>query len=257
MDVFSNPYWSLEQLHAWALTRDRELVIKTAPADDGAPAEPRLRIDVRIAISQQQALKGGRDIQSELCSKSGMNPEEYAAQDHGICVGVVDITTKGISDNVSTETTDNRQFPILEYLAHLFRNGKLIARGNLKGEPTSTGISNEDWAALYLKEIEKRIEVVSNGFSGIAFANVRVRREEILSEFPDVVPQLKVDLAGLFKDRTNQTGKPVTQVEALEIARNTGAYFPREKIREVLNEVQGRGKPGPKGPRKDRAAGSA
>jgi hypothetical protein len=64
MDVFNNPYWSLEQLHAWALTRDRDLVSMMAPTDDGAPAGQRLDIQIRIAISQQKAFKGGRDIQS-------------------------------------------------------------------------------------------------------------------------------------------------------------------------------------------------
>jgi hypothetical protein len=34
MDVFNNPYWSLEQLHAWALTRDRDLVSIMAPTDE-------------------------------------------------------------------------------------------------------------------------------------------------------------------------------------------------------------------------------
>jgi hypothetical protein len=84
MDVFNNPYWSLEQLHAWALTRDRDLVSMTAPTDDGAPAGQRLDIQIRIAISHQKAFKKGRDIQSELWSTSGINPEKYAAHDHGI-----------------------------------------------------------------------------------------------------------------------------------------------------------------------------
>jgi hypothetical protein len=257
MDVFNNPYWSLEQLHAWALTRDRDLVSMTAPSDDGAPAGQRLDIQIRIAISQQKAFKGGRDIQSELWAKSGMNPEKYAAHAHGIHIGVIDATDNGTSEKASIEITDSCQFPILEYLAHLFRNGKLSASGNQKGEPTATDISIKDWAGLSLKEINERIEIVSNGTGGIAFANVGVRRDEILGEFPDVVPKSSVDLAAVFRAEANQKKGPLTQVEAEKIARDNGANFPREKIREVLRDIQGRGKPGPKGRRKKPAAVSA
>jgi hypothetical protein len=257
MDVFNDPYWSLEQLHAWALTRDRDLVSKMAPADDGAPAEPRLKIQIRIAYTQKKALNRGHDIQSELWSKSGMNPEKYAAPDHGICVGVVDTTDKSAFDKGSIEITDSCQFPILEYLAHLFRNGNLSASGNQKGEPTATDISIKDWAALSLKEINERIEVVLNFTSGIAFANVRVRRDEILGEFPGIVPKSSVDLAAIFRAEANQKKGPLTQVEAEKLARDNGVNYTRKKIREVLYEVQGRGKPGPKGPRNKRAAISA
>jgi hypothetical protein len=52
----------------------------------------------------------------------------------------------------------------------------LSASGNQKGEATATDISIKDWAALSLKEINERIEVVVNGTSNIAFANVRVMR---------------------------------------------------------------------------------
>lgn len=250
MDVFNNPYWSLEQLHAWALTRDRDLVVMTAPTDDGAPAGRRLEIQIRIAISQQKAFKGGRDIQRELWSKSGMNHEKYATPDHGIYVGAT-------SEKASSEIVDSCQFPILEYLAHLFRHGSLSASGNQKGELTATDISTKDWAGLSLKEINERIEIVSNGTGGIAFANVAVRRDEILGEFPDVVPKSSVDLAAVFRAEANQKKGPLTQFEAEKIARDNGVNYTRKKIREVLNVVQGRGKPGPKGPRNKPAAVSA
>ena len=257
MDVFNNPYWSLEQLHAWALTRDRDLVSMMAPTDDGAPAGQRLDIQIRIAISQQKAFKGGRDIQSELWAKSGMNPEKYAAHDHGIHIGVIDATDNGTSDKVSIEITDSCQFPILEYLAHLFRNGNLSASGNQKDEPTATDISTKDWGGLSLKEINERIEIVSNGTTGIAFHNVRVMKEQAIGEFPNVAPQLIVDLKALLRAAREQKGSNLSHDEAKEIARDNGANFPREKIREVLRDIQGRGKPGPKGPRKNPAAVSA
>ena len=133
-----------------------------------------------------------------------MNPEKDAAHDHGIHVGAIGTTDNGTSDKVSIEITDSCRFPILEYLAHLFRNGNLSASGNQKGEPTATDISTKDWAGLSLKEINERIEIVSNGTSGIAFANVRVRRDEILGEFPEVVPKSSVDLAAVFTTEANQ-----------------------------------------------------
>jgi len=186
-----------------------------------------------------------------------MNPEKDAAHDHGIHVGAIGTTDNGTSDKVSIEITDSCRFPILEYLAHLFRNGNLSASGNQKGEPTATDISTKDWAGLSLKEINERIEIVSNGTSGIAFANVRVRREEILGEFPGVVPKSSVDLAAVFRTEANQKKGPLTQVEPEKIARDNGVNYTRKKIREVLDVVQGRGKPGPKGPRNKPAAVSA
>src|SRR3984893_10263074 len=152
---------------------------------------------------------------------------------------------------------DSCQLPSVEYLAHLFRNGNLSASGNQKGQPTATDISTKDWAGLSLREINERMEVVANGASGIAFANVRVSREEILGEFPGDVPKSSVDLVAVFRTEANQKKGPLTQVEAEKIARDNGVNYTRKKIREVLIVVQGRGKPGPKGPRNKRAAISA
>jgi len=56
--------------------------------------------------------------------------------------------------------------------------------------------------------------------TGIAFANVRVRREEILGAFPDVVPKSSVVLVAVFRTEANQKKRPLTQGEAVKIARD-------------------------------------
>jgi hypothetical protein len=69
-------------------------------------------------------------------------------------------------------------------------------------------------------------------------------------------PAVRFDLEAVLREALH-TNPKLTQLEALKIARDAGATEPREKIRMMLQSLGGSRKPGPRGPRKNRASPSA
>jgi hypothetical protein len=81
---------------------------------------------------------------------------------------------------------------------------------------------------------------------------VRFRREDLLRLWASG-PDLRVILETAIKDK----GAMLTQVEAWNIAQNAGSNMRRDQVIKLLKSLGGSDKPGPKGPRKNRAALSA
>jgi hypothetical protein len=81
---------------------------------------------------------------------------------------------------------------------------------------------------------------------------VRFRREVLLRLWPSG-PDLRVILEAAIKDK----GAMLTQAEARKIARDARVITTRDKVIETLKSLGGSDKPGPTGPRKNRAAPSA
>jgi hypothetical protein len=96
--------------------------------------------------------------------------------------------------------------------------------------------------------------VCRNG-TQVTYDAVTLRRDDVLRLWPK--PVCKVALEPLLRDAANRNGRPISQAEAINIARGAGATETREEIRQMLEAIQGKQKPGPKAPRKNRAAGSA
>ena len=82
-----------------------------------------------------------------------------------------------------------------------------------------------------------------------------LRREDVLRRWPKPVD--KAALKPLLRDAVNRNGGSISQTEAIKIARKAHATETREEIRQMLEAIQGKQKRGPKGPRKNCAAGSA
>ena len=155
-------------------------------------------------------------------------------------------------------------FPTIRYLEHLFRTGVLCAIANRPGEPKAYELSKLDWAGLEIASgrDSRRLGVWRIGNvsmeGGGDFENVRVEREAVLRVFPAewsetaVAADLKSILREALRDNPN-----LTQTEAEKIARDRGAIETREKIRDVLKNLGGSTKPGPRGPRKNRAGPAA
>ena len=94
------------------------------------------------------------------------------------------------------------------------------------------------------------------------FRELLVRREDVLRVFPENAGETEdqsvspCDLEAVLREAIDQNPK-LTQEQALKIARDAGAIEPREKIRDMLKSLGGSTKPGPRGPRQNRAGPAA
>lgn len=96
-----------------------------------------------------------------------------------------------------------------------------------------------------------------------AIRSVRVCTEDLQRESSKVIKagqdevKSSIDLRALLLAEKARMNRIPTQNEAEKIAREAGATDPRKKIRETLRSIGGSTKPGPKGPRRNRAAQAA
>jgi hypothetical protein len=65
------PFWNLDQLRAWALSRDKEATEKAALPKTGIVTETRTAINAAICRATAIAARNGRDINEELWNASG------------------------------------------------------------------------------------------------------------------------------------------------------------------------------------------
>jgi hypothetical protein len=98
------------------------------------------------------------------------------------------------------------------------------------------------------------------------FENVRVEREAVLREFPEEPPfdqmlskRLPTDdeAKAVIRVALGQEGGFVSQEKGAAIVRGKFPTFPKKRAMQLVRELTGNDKPGPKGPRKNRAANRA
>jgi hypothetical protein len=77
MDAFLDPFWNLDQVVAWAWTRDPAAVWFAATARGVTRRRNGLDIAVNSFNVHERKLAMGRNIESELWSASGWNPEHF------------------------------------------------------------------------------------------------------------------------------------------------------------------------------------
>ena len=147
----------------------------------------------------------GRDIGEELWAASGWEkPNLLRDRSVEILAPGVDVPLpfdahrEALMNRLEKEgkirIVQRNEFPTLRYLERLFRLGRLVASGNLPGDPRAQVISTMDWAGLHIAVggDAKRLSVwragkVSNKGEG-DFENVRVSREQVLKEFHEQPP---------------------------------------------------------------------
>jgi len=277
MDAFLEPYWNLDQVKAWAETRDPELVrFATASLEQGAP-----KSTAQIGIcSIQRATKvklDGRDVAAELWAASGLTPRilpydippqvvlawvRAQAEGNPFVFFSKDLVAhKTETDGPSEILAHREEFPTITYLLILFRADRLRAIGFLSGNPRAYEFSSLDWAGLEIAVCgdPPRLGVrrIGSARGETGFENVCVRREHVLREFPsEPPPAAAADLEAILREALRDNPK-LTQTEAEKIAPERGAVEPREKIRALFKHLGGSSKPGPRGPRKNRATPSA
>jgi hypothetical protein len=94
------------------------------------------------------------------------------------------------------------------------------------------------------------------------FENVRVERDQVLREFPPeaTVPSGAAgddDARAVIRRALSEQGGFLSQEKGAEIVRGKFPTFQKKRAMQLVRELTGNDKPGPKGPRKNRAANRA
>jgi len=157
-----------------------------------------------------------------------------------------------------------KPFPTIDYLTHLFQEERLQALGNKPNELEAVTISKLNWSGLEIGvggEYERlgvwprgRICITGHG----EFENVRVSRAELLREFPAELPQaddpapetVSDDVVlELIRTASQQNGGFIGQRAGSDLVRRRFPAIARDRARQLVKQVTGSDKPGPKGPR--------
>jgi hypothetical protein len=156
-------------------------------------------------------------------------------------------------------------FPIVDYLLRLFRRGVLMAYANLPDDPVARVLTPADWGGLEIAigGEHRRLSVwaigrVANTGRG-DFENVRVSRDAVLSEFSAESPSFETPASDdaarhVIREALRLSGGFVVQEKGAEIVRRAFPSFPKKRAMQLVKELTGNDKPGPRGPRKNRAA---
>lgn len=127
-------------------------------------------------------------------------------------------------------------FPTIEFLTHLFRDGRLVAIGNVPGASRPTTLSVEDWSGLEIRVggTDQRLGVwrIGQARSGAgAFENVRVRRSGHEAMPGRSIASLGQGVGrrhlGLFSQYLGELGDRPTQSAAVQIVRDKWPSIPR------------------------------
>jgi hypothetical protein len=318
MNDFDEPFWCLDQVTAWASTRDPEMVGFAASASRTTRLRSSFEILFKCAEIQEHKLAEGRDIEEELWRSSGWDREQFRTHsdvlpepgpmNNALIEALAEATKYDrlqiqycLSPHHSRETKKvfltrirnvelkkraegaieegethgppwrvyGCKFPIIDYLLFLFRTGRLRATGNLPSGGFSRQISPEDWAALEIRtdnhlhricvwrtggyfELDDQMDAAPYG----DIVNIRVRRDDILLEFPADPPERNFaehEVREVIRAAIRANGGYIGQEKGAEIVRAKFPGFGKKRAMALVKEETGNEKPGPKGPRNNRA----
>lgn len=206
-DGFLDLFWNLDQIVAWARTRDPEAVRYAEFAPSCGKRHNTLEIDLFCNFATAEAKAAGGDIKEALWRASGWQKPNLLKErsveilSPGVDVPLpFDAEREALMAQLEAEgkirIIQGNHFPALDYLLHLFRLGRLVATGNVVGDPKAQEISTKDWAGLEVAEggDDERLAVWRIGkvktTGGGDFENVRVSRDNVLREFPSDLGEL-------------------------------------------------------------------
>jgi len=160
-------------------------------------------------------------------------------------------------------------FPTIDYMTHLFQEDRLQALGNKPNEAEAVIISKLNWSGLEIGVggeyqrlgvwLRGKISTIGHG----EFENVRVFRDDVLRDFPaeqpgvhDPEPEAVTDneIREMIRAACQGNGGFIGQNAGADIVRQHFPSVTRDRARELIKQVTGNAKPGPKGPRFRRSA---
>lgn len=168
---------------------------------------------------------------------------------------IVSLSRPPVQDDDSDVVKRHCVRPAREGLEKALREGTITATGLPLSELIRKPIAAFEWQDLTMFDSNQDQDRVYREGVQAAYDAVMLRRDDVLRLWPKPVD--KVALKPLLRDAVNRNGRPISQIEASKIARKAHATESREEIRQLLEAIQGKQKPGPKGPRKNCAVGSA
>jgi hypothetical protein len=155
------------------------------------------------------------------------------------------------------------RFPTTNYVLHLLRMGRLLGRVCLLGETLGRDLMPDDWAMLEIAPgglydrlcVWRRFPPTKDRNGDIE--RVRVRRGEVLKEFPSEPPPREEpskeasdeDARRIIREAMAANGGFISQKKGAKIV---GAEFPGFNMQRAMDLVKGltqNTKPGPRGPR--------
>jgi hypothetical protein len=224
MDPFESPFWDLTTMAAWALIRDPAAVRAAADPDNEAAlfevreahlarwGEVNERLWVESGWSKPDDLRNWRiDVLADVDPADLPPPfdELRARRMRQLeAEGKIRLTRRAAT------------FPIEDYLASLFRAGRINAIVHRPGGAAAHVISSADWAFLEIAGGDhQRLFVRRIGERDPAFSDARVERAQVLAVFPPpegapvlpVFPLLKKPPA---PTRVQQTERQPTELAA-------------------------------------------
>jgi hypothetical protein len=162
-------------------------------------------------------------------------------------------------------------FPIVDYLQQLLQNGRLAAYANLADDPVARTLTKVDWGGLEMAvggdlrrlSVWRAGRVANSGMGD--FENVRVEREAVLREFPEKpplaqslsIPATDDEARAVIRQALADSGGFLSQENGAEIVRSQIPTFLKKRAMQLVKELTRNEKPGPKGPRKNRARNRA
>ena len=275
MDPYLEPYWDLDQVLAWAGTRDANVVRFAMPAGGQAT-----RAIAATVVKAARLEERGRDIDRELWRASGWDRER-----HRKVAYQSPFPSEGHDAARDREPHGPPQelgfypFPTEEYVLFLLREGRLTASGSLPSEVLGRQISSVEWRGLELSidpshsrvgvfKLNSKSRSSAPKQRSVVFENVRIPRDEILGLFPADPPKVEHSTKSNVSDESvlaliraaicrSENDGFVSQEKGAEIVRKTYPNFDKKRAMSLVKRLTGNTKPGPRGPRKKRAENSA
>ena len=279
MDAFLEAYLNLDQVKAWAETRDPQLVrfASASPEQDEPKSSATIALlSIRRATELKQK---GRDVDGELWAASGWLPPSRPfiapamAQSFADELGVpiysalvhkdLQVQWPKLPEALGPPHVFVRAaFPTLRYLESLFRSGALKATANLLGEPKAYELSKADWVGLEIAaggDLGRLGVWRSRKISGAGegdFENLRVERDAVMRAFPTeppVAPQPSAtedEVRSLIQRELEKHGGFFSQENGAGIVRRVFPRFPKKRAMELVKEATRNETRGPRGPRK-------
>jgi len=153
-------------------------------------------------------------------------------------------------------------FPTDKYLEDLFRNGRLQAIGSLPNDPRAHEITVPDWSGLEIGVGGDRSrfcvwrlgQIRATGVGDIE--NVRVERDQVLREFPADAPAEGTatscavsddDARAVIRAALAEHDGFLSQEKGAAIVRRNFPKFRKKRAMQLVKELTGNDKPGPKG----------
>ena len=290
MDRFANAFWNLEQVMAWVGTRNPTAVrvaesgltqSKVFPNLDGEPSSksaiPHYLLNLAV-IASDRKFTSGDEVNDDLWRRSGfLQPDQPTRIDYELSDGSSSSLMPNPWDHDYEEVCEKLagegkvlrrkyfEFPLEKYLIHLISLDQLHCFATLPNENSRRKLRPEEIAGHEIKMGPPHSRLIIAPYLDQSISQDRTivdaqfQRTEVMTLFPELATHSafgELELREFIRNLMS-SGENFTQQNVQRIVRDYGFQQNRIKIIEEIKLLNPNQKPGPKGPRKNSANGSA